>query len=180
MSLKQSFIEAKDVARLQWKPFATTVLLILGIYFGSQVVEPGLTTYLLSLPPTLIIALTALARVNDIGPERMTWRWHVRRIGLVLAGSAAVMVMGSPFTDTGYAISWRGLVMLWGVAGAWLTTPDQPPWEDYITGKYRLPRADGRKPAHFRDFAGRITGRYRVSDLKNEEAPFRRGDGAGP
>ena len=180
MSFKQSLIEAKDVARLQWKPFAATVAVVIVLYAGSVLVEPGMTTYLLSLPAAAIIAVTALARVNDIGPERMTWRWHLRRISLVLAGAGAVMVLGAPFTDTGLAVTWRGLVILWGVAGAWLTTPFQPPWEDYISGKYRLPRADGSKPDHLREFAGRVTGRYRVSELRGNEAEFRRGDGDGP
>lgn len=178
MKLKQNLIESLDVARLQWRPFVVTLLVIAGVYLGAALLRPGLATYLLSLPPALVIAVTALARVNDIGPEHMAWRWHVRRTSLVMAGTGAVMVIGAPLTETGYAIPWWGVVLIWGVGGAWLTTPGQPPWEDYITGKYRRPRADGSRPGPLRDFADRVTGRitseHRVRDLQcghDEDAP---------
>lgn len=171
MTLKQSFIEAKDVAKLQFKPFMVALLVLAVVYVMSIFVAPGWATYVITVPPALVVALTALARVNDIGPENMTRRWHVRRIGLIMAGAAAVMVLGAPFSEQGWAITWRGVLFVWGVALAWLTTPEMPPWEDYITGKYREPMPDGSKRRYVREFGGRITGTHKA---------YRRNDGGGP
>lgn len=149
MTLKQSFMEAKDIARLQAKPFATLVLCLLVVFIATSVVDPGWSTYIASLPPAFVVALTALARVNDIGPDAMAPRHHVRRCGLVLAGTAAVMVLAWPASSQEYPIAWRVVVLLWGIAGVWLTTPNMPPWDDYITGRYRDPGY-----SHVDNFAG--------------------------
>lgn len=174
MSIKQSIIEAIDVAKLQAVPFAMTIAVVIVIYVGSLVVPPGWATYALIVPPALVVAITALARVNDIGPEKMSTRWHVRRVGLIMAGAGAVMLLGAPFTSVGYEITWRGVVLIWGVGLAWLTTPEMPPWEEYITGFYR--QRDGSAFDHFKHFAGRVTGQHRARDLQKR----RRGEGDGP
>ena len=89
--LQQQFVEAFDVAKLQWKSFLVACVLILAIYWFSLYIPPGWATWWLIAPATLIVAITALARVNDIGPERMGKRWQVRKVGLILAGAGSVM-----------------------------------------------------------------------------------------
>lgn len=173
--LRRYLIEAKDVARLQWRSFACGLILFGCFYVGSLTIEPGVVTYLLAFPAALIIALTSLARVNDIGVEHMGPVWHVRRVSLTLAGAGAVMVMASPFTGFG-PVTWRGVVLLWGVAGAFLTTPHTEPWWPYITGEYRK-RAPPRSPLD--RIVGRITGAHRTDALKAAEEARRRGEGGG-
>lgn len=90
-----------------------------------------------------IIILTALARLNDIGRDKMSKRWHVRRFGLVLVGfSSAVVGLWTmidrpigPFLLTSFAV---------GVAATWLTTPGHPPWWQFITGDFLQPTHDGK------------------------------------
>ena len=135
--LKQYVMEGKDIAKFQAKSFAIALSMLMAFYLGSVFIQPGLFTYLLCVPPSFVIALTALARVNDIGVEKTSKRWQLRRIGLVLTGAAAVMLLASYWTPNSLLIPWRAVVMVYGVAFTWLTTPEMPPWEDYMTGKYR-------------------------------------------
>lgn len=174
--LKQYAIEALDVARLQWKPFVIGFALLFGVYAGSLFIPAGIVTYLLVVPPALICALTSLARVNDIGVEKMSLRWQVRRIGLVMAGAGSVMILAAPFTGYG-PVSWRGVLLVWGVGLTWLTTPEMPPWSEYITGEYRN-RPPPRSPIS--RIVGRVTGSHRTAALREAEDRNRRGDGAGP
>lgn len=143
---RQYLVEMVDVAKLQWRAFATAVVVLLAVYFGSVFIPPGVVTWLLILPPSLVVAITALARVNDIGPEKIQMRWHVRRLGLIMAGAGAVMLMATPFGETPAYPTWRVVVFVWGVALAWLTTPNMPPWWHYVTGEYRNRPPDPSKP----------------------------------
>lgn len=176
MSLRDYIREATDLARYQWRAFALTVVVLLAIYVASLLVEPGLTTALLIMPPCLIMLLTALARANDIGPEHMDWIWQVRRLGLVMAGAGSVMYMFSPWADGGVPVPWRAVILAYGVALAWLSTPILPPWWDYITGRYR---DSNNLRGHWGRFtgAGRRTGELDTEALRRK---LRRGDGEGP
>lgn len=174
--LKKYAIEALDVARLQWKPFALGFALLAAVYAGSLFIPAGIITYWLVVPPALICAVTSLARVNDIGVEKMSLHWQVRRIGLVMAGAGSVMILATPFTGRG-PVSWSGVMFVWGVGLSWLTTPDLPPWWDYITGEYRN-RPPPRGPID--RFVGRVTGSHRTDELRDAVERSRRGDGAGP
>lgn len=136
---RQTIMEALDIARIQAKPFAVVLGTLLVVYVVSSTVDPGWATYVCSLPAALVVALTSLARVNDMGPELMQGRHHIRRAGLIFSGTGAVMVLMWPASDMAFPISWRIVVLLWGIACVWLTTPNMPPWEDYITGRYRDP-----------------------------------------
>lgn len=95
-----------------------------------------LLVYLLCFVPLLILAVTAMVRVNDIGwSPSLAWHWHVRKLGLVMVGAAAAGFLLSPLwiVRTSFAFHLCGAVMLWGFALAWLTTPGMPPWWKYIT-----------------------------------------------
>lgn len=151
--LAQSFVEAKDIARIQAKPFMFVLAVLAIVYLASSLYEPGWITYAASVPPSLVITLTALARVNDMGPEAMRGKDHLRRFGLIFSGTGAVMVLFWPATDT-FPISWRLVVLLWGVACTWITTPGMPPWQDYITGRHKT-----RGYSHFDNFAPGWRGR---------------------
>ena len=189
--IRRRAIEAKDLARLQWVPFTLALLVVAGFYFASMAFPPGWLSYLASLPPAVICAITALARVNDIGPERMGARWQVRRIALILVGAGSVMVMGAPFAADPIFPAWRTVVLLYGFAGAWLTTPGMPPWEYYITGAYRFlshPPDQPRTP--LARVLTRITGELSTEELLRRQAEWealhrpdlgaRRGDGSDP
>lgn len=197
--LYQQMTEAADMARLQWKSFMFAVFLILLVYTASLYVMPGWVTWAMIFPASLIVAITALARVNDIGPERMGRRWEVRKVGLILAGAGSVMIMATPFTESPVFPTWRAVVVMWGFALTWLTTPDHPPWDYYISGKYRFLSHPPDKPARPRSplmrVVGRVTKEHDVAALLKAQAEYeareklmksgrypdrRRGDGDGP
>lgn len=157
--------EAVDLGKYQVRAFALSVVFLALIFGAASFVEPGPLTSALMIPPCIVLLLTALARVNDIGPENMSWIWQARRLGLVIAASGAVMYMFSPWTEGGEPAPWRAVAMAYGVALTWLTTPVLPPWWDYITGHYR--QTPGAK-SHVGRFtgAGRVTGEMSVEELK--------------
>ena len=176
MSLRDYFREAIDLARYQWRAFALAVVALFLVYGGMWTIPPGPFTAVLMIPPCVVLLLTSLARANDIGPEHMSWVWQLRRIGLVLAGSGAIMYMVSPSTVGGEPVPWRAVTLAYGVALTWLTTPILPPWWDYMTGKYR---ENNSLRGHLGRFsgAGRKTGEMDSAALKRK---LRRGDGEGP
>lgn len=144
MTLKQSFIEAKDVAKLQIRSFIY-VLLTVAMFFTLKLTVPhGFLTWALCLIPCAFILVTALARVNDIGVERLGIRWQVRRLGLIMSGIAVVLIALAPFEDAWSAPTWRVTMLLYGVMFTWLTTEGMPPWWHYITGEYKKPGFDHR------------------------------------
>lgn len=188
---KRYFVEMWDIARIQWPSFLFAVGVMVAIYVLSLRVPPGWVSYLAIVPPSLIVALTALARVNDIGPERMGRRWQVRKIGLVMAGAGSVMLMATPFLESPAFPTWRAVVVMWGMALTWLTTPSMPPWDYYITGKYRfLTHKPDRPRSPLERVIGRVTKEHSVEALMKAEEEYqnakragivrRRGDGDGP
>lgn len=136
--LKNYFSEVWVSAKRQWLPFTIAVFVVMGVYFLSLFIPPGWITYWLTVPASLVIAITALARANDIGAERTGWSWQLRKIGLVMAGAGAVMMMSTPFLDDPRFPGWRIVLILWGFAFTWITTPNMPPWTYYITGQFRF------------------------------------------
>ena len=95
-------------------------------------VRPGWFSWTLALPPTLIMLLTALARLRDI--KFIGWNWMIRRLGMLLTSGAMVAYLVGPWLpDTvGAFPTSKGLMCLWGVALSWLTTPNMVPWWDLI------------------------------------------------
>lgn len=167
--LRATVIEAVDVAKLQWRSFAVSSVIVIAGYLATLLIEPGIVTYLLAIPPATVCLLTAIARVNDIGVQDMATRWHVRRLGLTLAAAGTVMLMAAPFIGVGVPISWRTVFLIWGVALVWLTTPAMPPWWHYITGEFRKhPKPYPRSPLD--------RAIHRVADTQKR----RLGDGDGP
>ena len=97
-------------------------------------------TWATGLPAAAIVAITALVRGNEIPVEVDSWRSHMRRAGFFFAGIGAVSFMISPLK--GFWPGWNAWFMTWGIACAWLTTPNMPPWWDYISGKKHLRKVD--------------------------------------
>lgn len=135
---KQQAVEAKDVAKIQWKSFLAAISVVGFFYSMGLLFPPGWLSYAFCVPPAVIVLITALARVNDIGPEQMSTRWQVRKISLIMVGTGSAMIIGIPLAAEPYFPTWRLVILLYGVAGAWMTTVGQPPWDYYITGKYRF------------------------------------------
>lgn len=98
--------------------------------------------YLLSLPAMIVIFLTAVARLDDIGRDKKGAMWNVRRLGFFLSAVFAILMMAMPFTESGTsALVWVVAIGVNGQAMVWLTTPATqagvPPWHMLITGEYR-------------------------------------------
>lgn len=125
----------KGKAVLNAVPVAATAFILASLYALGIVVNPGIITYCVSLPALAVIATTALARVNDIKKENSGWQWQLRRVGLTLVGTAAVVGVYSPITDPTTYPTWKGLVLYYGFALTWLTTPNMPPWWRYVSGE---------------------------------------------
>lgn len=167
MSLREYMREAVDLGRYQSRAFVLSLTILFAVFAAAAFIPEGRITSALMIPPCVVMLLTALARANDIGPEHMGWVWQIRRLGLVLAGSGAVMYMLSPWTEGGEPAPWRAVALAYGVALAWLTTPVLPPWWDYITGRYR-------EGVGFRAHIGRFTGAGRKTGEMDAEAFKRR------
>lgn len=141
-------IKAKAVhARQNAIPFLIIVALLMGLYFLSLAVKPGWITWAISAAGLFIIAVTVLARLNDITPDQTSKEWQARRVGLVLAGASAIGLMfNEPLVvllhgiDAAIFPTWRDVSFKWGITLMLLTTPQQPPWWKYITGEYKTVR----------------------------------------
>lgn len=103
---------------------------MLSIYALSVAFPPGALTLSISSLALLVIAITALARVNDMKIKLSGKRWAFRRLGLVMAAAGAVgvgLLGGTP--------TWNEAMLHLGVAVTWFTTPNMPPWWRWICGK---------------------------------------------
>jgi len=118
-------------------PFLVVVIFIMTFYMMSVHIEPGWLTYLISTICLVLIALTALARVNDIPFGNTSARWQVRRLGFIMVLAACVGITIAPWIeDSGCTWpAWRAVMMHMGVLAVWMTTPNMPPWFRYISGE---------------------------------------------
>lgn len=98
--------------------------------------------YLLSLPAMIVIFLTSVARLDDIGRDKTGAMWNTRRLGFFLSALFSILMLAMPFTESGpEALVWVIAIGVNGQAMVWLTTPATqagvPPWHMLITGEYR-------------------------------------------
>ena len=121
-------------------PLAGVLAGLGALYATGVITEPSCLTYLMQVPALLILSFTALARVNDIGPERTGWIWQWRRVGLSLVGVASVSLVAAPFVEDYNWPSWKVLLLSWGFALSWISTPGMPPWWKYVSGEAKLPK----------------------------------------
>lgn len=134
MTLKNKFTKGKLLSAL------SAIACLVVTYIVIQHPSPSFGTWVSGLPAALIVAVTALVRGNEIPVEVDSWRSHMRRAGFFFAGIGAISFMISPLK--GFWPGWNAWFMVWGIACAWLTTPNMPPWWNYITGQKKLLRKD--------------------------------------
>ncbi len=108
---------------------------IIAFYFLTTLAKPGLVSWIATMPALLVIFLTAVSRINDITSTQK--RYQLRRIGLTMSAVGAAGIAIAPLFGSDMP-SWRGVMMTWGWALTWLTTPNMPPWWKYISGEYKL------------------------------------------
>lgn len=117
----------------------TAGAILLGLHWFSTDLSPGWVSWGITMPALAILALTAVARVHDITASG--GRWFVRRMGLILVAAAAVALAFAPMLGyTASFPSWRQVALYWGVALTWITTPNMPPWWQYVSGEWKLKR----------------------------------------
>ena len=97
-------------------------------------------SYFFAIPAYVIIILTAVARLADLGRENWELRHHLRRLGLITIGTLTAILLVSPLSSNDIfdiETEWHRTVFVWGWALVWTTTESQPPWYDYILGVHR-------------------------------------------
>ncbi len=122
-----------DTPRRHFIPSLALFLAIIALYVLNQTVTPGLACYLLSIPALALISFTALARVNDIKADQVEWNWHLRRFGLVFAGCGSAAMILAPLGGLIEYPSWTELMIYYGIAMTWFTTPGMPPWWQFMS-----------------------------------------------
>ena len=130
-SMARKVVEAKPIS------IALGAIALFAGYGLTLVVPTGWLTYFVLVPAAAIVLVTCVARLNDIKPDQKEKRWHVRGVGFILAGTGAVTFLTVPFTEPSLFPSWKSVILMWGLALTWLTTPNMPPWWKYITGEFR-------------------------------------------
>lgn len=122
-------------------PFLLIVSFVIGLYAASQLIAAGWVTYALCAGSAFLCGLTALARINSIKHSDVSPRWHVRRLGLILAMSMCVSYIIGPLLAhmLGKSAwpSWREATFFLSVWLIWLTTPNMPPWHRFISGNFK-------------------------------------------
>ena len=117
-----------------------------GFIFLSSLYGPGMISYLTTAPAAAVVTVTALARLNDITPNRKQFVWQLRRLGLVVTGAAAITVLAGPLAVVPQYPTWVGSMLMWGLASSWITTPGMPPWWKYISTD-EVPHNGRHKPS---------------------------------
>lgn len=133
--IKKQVVEGNTTFKMQWKVICIALIVVSLFYVAASIVPQGWLSWLAAVPPCILIGLTAWARVNDIDHAKTQLHWQVRRMGLIFAGSSAVMIILAPFTLNHKFPSWELVIILWGFSLSWLTTPGLVPWWRYITGE---------------------------------------------
>lgn len=105
------------------------------LYLVDMYVEPGWVSWLLALPAFVVVFLTAIARLDSMTIDDMSLRAQFKRLSMATAGSAAIAYAIAPFATPSLYPTWLMTGFAWSVAGAWITTPHQPPWWRLITGE---------------------------------------------
>ena len=98
------------------------------------------TWYLVSFPAWLILAVTAAARLSDIGPHQWAMHDHFRRLGIIGVGVTSLCTICVPLASDWWRFhtaGWQDAAMAWSWALVWITTPGTPPWWDFILGVHR-------------------------------------------
>ena len=89
-------------------------------------------TFWISAVALFIIAITMLARANDLR-WRSGIKWNARLVGFILSGCTPIGIVGVEWITgihpSPYEVAFRVGLML-----VFLTTPYMPPWWKWISG----------------------------------------------
>lgn len=121
-----------DALKIHWRAAVMLVVAVLSMYCLASFVSVGWITYGLSVFSLLMMCVTCLGRLNDIGTDKVGHRWNMRRLGFVMVGLSTVTLLGMPLLGAMDAPSWSEVFLRWGVMLVWLTTPGMPPWTKWI------------------------------------------------
>lgn len=127
-----------DALKTNWRALVMMCIAVLMLYALAIFIPAGWLTYALSCAALVMMCLTCLGRLNDIGPDKIGYRWNLRRLGFIIVGLASVTLLGMPFGIFDFP-SWSEVFMRWGVMFVWLTTPGMPPWTKWIWGSAHAP-----------------------------------------
>lgn len=142
--MKKTLMTIKQTAMLHKLAVLGVAVAGVFVYMTDIAIPRGWFSYYAQFPALCILAVTALARVNDIRPERTAWIWQLRRVGLSFTGVAAVSYLMVPMSAQAIEIgapSWKSVLLAWGMALAWISDPNQPPFWKYVSGETKLPKA---------------------------------------
>lgn len=160
LTIREMISERLDKVKRHGPAFLFMLVVVMMIYASSVLVKPGWLTYLLSAGAMVVIAVTALARLDDISPDQCSSRWQVRRAGLIMVGAASIGIGIEPVTILAFKgmpmedfPSWKEVMIRAGFALTWITTPHMPPWWRYISGEFKTVD-DARKAAAAVDISG--------------------------
>ena len=137
--MKNLLNKTRSKAMMHKLPLIVSIFAVALLYWFGALQKPSFFTWGLQLPALVVLCVTALARVNDISKERTAWIWQWRRIGLTLVGVCSAAWMFAPFQETPDFPSWKTVMLAWGFALSWISTPGMPPWWKYVSGEARLP-----------------------------------------
>ena len=125
-----------------WKsmlPAGVALALVFGVYLATLHIPPGMVTWAALAPAAVVVTLTSLSRLNAMEQDLVGWKWQVRRAGLIMAGAGSAMMLSSPLAGMPIYPTWRGVLILWGVACVWSTTPLSKFTDAPIPGRPRSP-----------------------------------------
>jgi uncharacterized transporter YbjL len=92
--------------------------------------------YYISTFALLVIAVTMLARANDLR-WRKGFKWNLRLFGFILAGTAPFGMIAGEFLSQSHPSFYEVLFRI-GVMFVFVTTPYLPPWWKWISGKEEM------------------------------------------
>lgn len=111
---------------------AFAILMIVLVQLCVAYGPVGWMTYILAVPALVVLILTAIAGLNDMGLEKVGPFWNVRRCGLILVAYFAVQFLALPLARVPEWPSWYRVAGVYGFAFVWITRADMPPWFTYI------------------------------------------------
>jgi hypothetical protein len=132
--LSEGTLRDLHALRTQWKALIGLSISMIALYTLSMHVAPGWWTYGLSVFALVVVLLTAVCRLNDLTPLQTGFRWNTRRMGFLLCALSAVTLIVVPLGSRMVFPSWSEVFLRWGVALAWLTTPNMVPWWNWAWG----------------------------------------------
>lgn len=126
-----SYVSASVRHSVRHKLLPTVLMFVafFAMYFASVMIPAGPVTFAISCVALTLLWFIGLARVNDIGDDKVAPVWQARRFGLWVTTFGCVAVLLQNTVPT-----WPEVWLQIGLALSFATTPGHPPlWK--ILGK---------------------------------------------